>query len=749
MGDQRKIFHHLSLVWFVLLVNLVVGSSYGQRQQAFIVVRDQKTLEPVAFANVCFEGLKSGKPKYGMTSIDGKILNDIQEISKIAVSYMGYTTHRDTLRPGQSVEISLKPAVLNMDEVVVTAQYTPEKVDKSIYMVNVISSRTIEMKAATNMADLLKDQSSMRVSQDGVLGTSLSIQGLSGENVKFLQDGVPLIGRMNGNFDLNQISLNNVDHIEVIEGPMSVIYGSNALAGVVNIISKENKTSALSASVNAYYESVGVYNFDGAVSLNKDRNSFSLDGGRNFFQGYSYEDTSRVQTFKPRRQYFFDGYYKYSAKNLKLKASGDYFNEVLLDQGALQPVYYETAFDSYFTTIRYSGRLDAAIKLPRDHFINLVGSYSSYTRLKRTYFKDLTQLTEVPVESTTANDTTGITSWLARGTFANNNKDRKLNYQAGFDLNSETGTGKRIYGRSQQIGDYAGFVSIKWTPVNVLSFQPGIRLIYNTKYNAPLVYAVSARWSVTDLLNLRFSYSRGFRTPDLKELYLNFVDIIHNIQGNPELEAERSHNINLCLSLNSEKRKTAWSAQATGFYNIVENVITLARIQGLEYTYVNLDLYKTTGFQGEVSCGLYPSLKLQAGVALTGVAASTSGTTGQDNFIFTPDVTFTGSYCLARPDLTFSLFYKYTGKTPEFILDDTSVGVGYVDPYNTMDITATKGFWQQRIRLSAGVKNLFDTKQIPTTGTSGGAHGSGSDGANISWGRTLFLRLSFTFNKYK
>ena len=223
-----------------LLSLLAVTSGYGQK--ALIKVTDQKNHEPVAFAHVCFEGIKSGTSRYALTSMEGTVTNDIHEISRIAISYVGYSTYTDTLKPGQSIDVQLRPKVLNMDEVVVTAQYTPERADKSIYKVEVINARQIEQKAATNMADLLKDQSTMRVTQNGVLGTSLRIQGMSGENVKFLQDGVPLIGRMNGNFDLNQINLYNVDHIEVIEGPMSVIYGSNALAGVINIITKENKS---------------------------------------------------------------------------------------------------------------------------------------------------------------------------------------------------------------------------------------------------------------------------------------------------------------------------------------------------------------------------------------------------------------------------------------------------------------------------------------------------------------------------
>ncbi|TRZ75769.1 MAG: TonB-dependent receptor [Bacteroidetes bacterium] len=749
MGRKNFIFQNLGLVWCAVLVCLAVGSSYGQRQQAFIQVIDQINHEPVAFAHVCFAGIKQGSPKYGLTSIDGKIPNDVKEISKIIVSYMGYTTYRDTIRPGQSLEIQLTPAILNMDEVVVTGQYSPEKVDRSIYRVDVISSRMIEMKAATNMAELLKDQSSMRVSQDGVLGTSLTIQGLSGENVKFLQNGVPLIGRMNGNFDLNQINLNNVDHVEVVEGPMSVIYGSNALAGVVNIITKENKSSVLSASANAYYESVGVYNTDASVSLNKNKNGFFLDGGRNFFQGYSYKDTSRVESFKPRRQYFFDGFYAFTGEVMKLKVSGDYFNELLLNKGALMPAYYETALDSYFTTVRYTGRMDAAFNLPRNHYINLVASYSSYSRQKNTYFRDLTKLTSNLVETGSVNDTTGIQSLLARGTFANSNAEKKFNYQAGFDLNVETGTGKRILGQKQEIGDYAGFISLKWDPVPSLSFQPGLRVIHNTKYQAPLVYALSTKWSILDNLNLRLSYSRGFRTPDMKELYLSFIDIIHNIHGNPDLKAERSHNINLNLSWNKDHRNSSWVLQTTGFYNSIENVIILARVQGLEYQYVNLDKYKTTGFQLEASWSLYPTLRIQAGVAETGVTATANGADQSGRFIMATDLTLSGSYRIPKPDLTFSVFYKYTGKTPGFQLDDNTVSTDFINPYHTMDLTAVKGFWKQRIRLSAGVKNLFDTKTIPATGTTSGVHGSGSDAANIGWGRTFFLRLSLTLNKYK
>ena len=743
----------IGVFWFLLVVLLTGEQSFGQ--QAFVTVLDQKSNEPVAFAHVCFEGLKSGSPRYCTTTMEGKALNDVQEISKLAISFVGYKTFYDTIKPGQSIDVRLQPTVLNMDEVVVTAQYTPERADKSIYKVSVINSRQIELKAAVNMADLLKDQVSMNVRQDGVLGTSLNIQGLSGENVKFLMDGVPMIGRMNGNFDLNQINLNNVDHVEVIEGPMSVIYGSNALAGVVNIITKENKSANLSTVANAYVESVGTYNFDASVGMKIKSQSFGIAGGRNFFGGYSPPSvTGRSLVFKPRRQYFADGYYAYTLKKLKMKVGADYFNELLQDRGNLQPPYYEKAFDSYFTTVRYNFRLDLNWHLWRSHVFNLIASYSAYNRIKETFLKDLTTLTEVKTQDPEQQDTTYLRTYMGRMTMAKNNLEKKFNYQLGIDLNYETGSGKRILDNEQAIGDYAAFFSVKWDPVKVLSLQPGIRFIYNTKYKAPLVYALSGKWDITEPVSLRVSYSRGFRAPSIKELYLFFKDVNHNIQGNPDLNAETSNNVNLNLKYAVENRKTAYELEISGFYNALKNIITLAQVPGvgsdLNYTYVNLDKYKTTGGQVNAVFSLYPSFKLAAGLSVTGINVEMADGTNTGGFKFSTDINSNASYRFVKPDLTLALLYKYTGKKPQPFFDADTLSLGYIDGYNTMDFTITKGFWKNRIRLSCGLKNIFNNQIIPSTGLGGGGHGSGGgEGVAIGYGRTVFFRFTFNFNQYK
>jgi outer membrane receptor for ferrienterochelin and colicins len=736
-----------SLFCVAVISLLAVSFAYGQK--AVITVTDAKTSEPVPYAHVCFEGLKTGAPKYTMTSLEGTVDNIAKEPSKIVISFMGYTTYRDTIKPGESRKVTLQPSVLNINEVVVTAQYTPERADKSIYKIDVINSRQIEQKAATNMADLLKDKPSMQVNQNGVLGSSLRIQGLSGQNVKFLQDGVPLIGRMNGNMDLSQINLNNIDHVEIIEGPMSVIYGSNALAGVINMISKENKGSALSLAANTYWESVGVFNFDLSVSSSLGKNGFILDGGRNFSPGFSPGDTSRSQIIKPRRQYFFDGYYSYTTGKFKLRLGGEYFNELLKDKGALQPVYYITAIDNYFTTLRYTLRGDASLVLPKSHYMTLLASYSSYTRQKQSYLVDLTSLESTPVENADGQDTTVITSWIGRFTYAKNNVKQKLNYQLGLDMDLETGSGKRILGNRQQIGDYAAFLSLKYDPWKVLSIQPGIRFIYNTKYNAPLVYALSAKWNFLPQWNLRFSYAHGFRAPDIKELYLDFQDVNHDVLGNPNLEAEQSNNFNLGVNWSRDERKVAWNLDLSGFYNLIYNVILLAPTgNGIEYTYVNLSRYKTAGGILTADLSLYPSLKLQASVSETGITGQLSEGSPEDPMKWLTELSLSASYRFIKPEITLALYYKYTGKAYQVVFFDESIGWGYVDPYNLMDFTATKGLFENRFRISAGVKNIFDVVTVPATGM-GGGHGSGGGGLNLSWGRTFFLRFAFNFNKHK
>jgi outer membrane receptor for ferrienterochelin and colicins len=720
-------------------------------QQAAILVIDAKTNESIPYAHICLEGIKSKKQVHYLTDLKGKAPNELKERSKLAVSYIGYETITDTLDPGTNLTLKLNPAVFSTSEMVVTAQFKPERVDRSIYKVNLINSRLIEQKAASNLTDLLAGESNMRISQGGVLGTSLSVQGLTGENVKFLVDGIPVIGRMNGNIDLNQMNLYNVDHVEVIEGPMSVVYGSNAIAGVINVITKENKLASFSTYSNAYYESIGVYNFDAGVSQRVKHHLFSVDAARNFFSGNSDDGSQRDMRWKPRRQYNADAYYLFSSDKSRIKLSGQYFNELLLDKGPLLLPYYETAFDNYFSTIRATGKLESSFTPRKDRQWSIVAAYSDYNRIKNRYFNDLTTLEKVLTPNSDDQDTTTFNNSLLRAWYNHSDKYAAVNFQAGIDLNLEGGSGKRILDEKQKIGDYAAFFSLKYDPLKSVSIQPGVRAIYNTKYNAPLVYSLNVKWSPGTRWALRGTYARGFRSPALKELYLYFVDINHNVRGNPDLEAESSHNFNLNLSYNKESSKTYFSADAGIFYNNVDNNITLAPVGYDLYTYINIGNYVSRGGQLNTSFNFYPKLSFRIGFSTTSQSyAFDKGAMKNAASYWNTDITGTINYRIEKRNLTFSAFYKYSGKAPQiFPYDDRTISVGWVNDYHTMDLSVMKAFLRNHLFITLGGKNLFDVRIIPSTGNAGGAHSGNSDSINVAWGRTYFVKLSFNFNKYK
>lgn len=729
-----------------LMVLLLIGSEiFGQ--QATVRIIDAKTKEPVAYAHVCFQSMKSDFLTHFVTDFEGRVPNEIKEPSKVAISYVGYETYTDTLQPGSTYTLSLIPAVLNMSEVVVTAQIIPERADKSIYKISVINSRQIELKAATTLTDLLSTESNMQISQDAVLGTSLSLQGLSGENVKFLVDGVPVVGRLNGNIDLSQLNLYNVDHIEIIEGPMSVIYGSNAIAGVVNIITKENKNASFTAFANAYLESVGVYNFNAGGSSRKKKNNFSLSLSRNFFDGYTNIDSVRSMQWKPKLQYNADAYYLYSGTKSRVKLSVQFFDETIQDKGDLRSPHFETAFDNFFHTIRQTSKIETSYTISSKRQISLVGAYSSYNRNREQYFTDLT----IPEKQKAGGDTTFVGSYLLTASYNRNYPEQKLNYQAGFDGNLERSEGQRIVGVSQEIGDYAGFVTMKYDPWKKISIQPGARFIYNTKYNAPIVYSVNIKYGATENSSVRATYARGFRSPSIKELYLDFNDSNHNLDGNPNLLAESSHNANLNFSYNRETNTAYINTDLGLFYNYVTNMIVLFQADGkdeLTYTYGNITTFVSQGIQSNATVSYYPKLTIKAGVSYVGrkYPGNTQQST-ETRFHYSTNFNTMVTYNINKYNASVTANYKYTGRLP-WLSPEGSFENEFIAGYSNLDISIMKSFIKNTFSVTFGGKNLFDVKDVASSVVNGGAHSGGGDGSSrVAWGRTAFIKLTYNFKK--
>jgi outer membrane receptor for ferrienterochelin and colicins len=740
----------------ILLFFLSLFSTNTKGQNGKIVVIDSKSKELIPFAHVCFEELGTGKKFYHVTDKDGAVINPISKTFVIAISFIGYKSYIDTLQPIKNYQIELIPQIFDLDQVVVTASFTPQKADKSIYNVKVIDSRSIEQKSATNLSDILKDEVNIQVTNDAVLGSGLKIKGLSGNNVKILIDGVPVIGRMGGNVDLNQLNLYNVDHVEVVEGPMSVVYGSNALAGAINIITKENLHSSFNSTINSYAESVGKYNVNASTSFNKGKNSFSFAGGWNFFNGvYFDKDTNRSQQWKPKEQYNVDSYYAYTTEKSKLKFQTSVMNERLLDKGDQISPIYRFADDSWFKTLRLTNRLEYNYKIGSNYYLNMLGSFSYFNRRKYTYMKDFTENTSILVNDWESNDTTIFKAFTYRAIFGNQSFDKKFSFLSGLDLDYETVTGKRILDNKQTIGDYALFTSLMLNISKNLSLQPGLRAAKNTLTNVPLIPSINLKWAALPFLNIRASYTRGYRTPTLKELYILFKDSSHDIRPNDTLKSEWGHNFDISFNINTDRTEKIHftNLEFELFYNRMHDKIDLAIVdsannQGV-YKYVNISNYNTLGGKVSFKYSFYTFFDLGIGFGETGTYASfTKNNDNLTKYKFSPEANVNLSILVKKFDFKIITSYKYYGENWQFNIDENKkITIGHMDTYQNLDLSLMKKFLKNRMTVTIGSKNIFNNKLVKNTGRTSDTPHSSSDGSAVGYGRVFFTSLSLNVFK--
>ena len=204
--------------------------------------------------------------------------------------------------------------LVEVEEVVVTGEKNEVSKKNAVRKIKVIGSDQINQSSAINLSDLLRTQLNIRISNDPILGGGLSMNGMGGNNLKIMVDGVPLVGRLNGEIDLTQIQIDQYERIEIVEGPLAVEYGTNSLAGTINLITSRSSEDKASAMAKVRYESVGVYAQTASLSGRKGIFSGKLQLSHNSFDGWSssdknwdwiedyYADSARVNTWNPKVQ---------------------------------------------------------------------------------------------------------------------------------------------------------------------------------------------------------------------------------------------------------------------------------------------------------------------------------------------------------------------------------------------------------------------------------------------------------------
>lgn len=731
------------------------------RAQLSMTVHDAGSKEAVPYAHVAWQALTTPAKGVEVAGPGGKLtlpvdLGVVKGGVAIRIDFIGYKPLTDTLRSMAACSFGLQHAqMFDLDEVVITGQYRPTTADKAVQRLHVISAEQIQRRAAQNLGDVLRQELNMRMTQDNVLGTSVSMRGLGGENVKILVDGVPVIGRQDGNLDLAQIDLTGIERVEVLEGPLSVNYGTNALAGTINLITRKYTGNAPSLKAIGYMEPMGRLNLSVAAGQRFGKSDVLLSAGRNFFGGWNpgksaiYDfsrqlaDSTRYQAWKPREQYFGRLNYRYDLNDRwKLNYKGEVMQDRITDRGLPRAPYQESAFDSEFLTRRLDNAVFATGDLGKGRHLDALIAHDRYQRTRTTWLRDLTTLEtqQVPGEV----DDSYFTLTNARAAWSSSGDSAKLGYEMGVDLNVETAAGERIAaGSDQRIADYAAFGSAQWRPVQWLIVRPGLRYAHNTRYDAPLVPSIDARLQLGPVFTLRASYAEGFRAPSLKELYLYFVDVNHDIHGNPALTAETSNNYSLSLSYRKAIDKGVFRAEIAGFHDRIHNLITLAEEGPTLYGYINVGEYRTLG--GSLSLGWEDGhWSLGGGAAITGRYDTLGVRTGGITYEYAPEVNLSATRNWRKHGWSITVFGKYQGEQQNYIyLDDGSLSRGQIADYLMADASVAKQLFRERLTVSLGCKNLGNVTDLKATLGDGGAHSGPSGGrVPLAMGRTYFLRLA-------
>jgi outer membrane receptor for ferrienterochelin and colicins len=735
----------LTRSFFLILALLSLGTASGQ-----IHLRSAEDSSVVV--NALVKQGEKGKPCFS----DSKGRVYMPELKDgfvyVTITHPGYDTLTLIVKNHQHVYLS--PVVSSFKQVIFTGALG-DKQANLIGNTKVINAAEIRNSGSQNLGDILKYQPNITLVNDAVLGTSVSINGMSGQNVKLLKNGAAISGTMNGSVDVSQVNVNNIEQIEIIEGPMSLLYGSNALAGTINLI---NKLPAKKTQVTAkgHTESSGVYNVSAGVSKIVRKKYLNLYLGRNFFDGWNpgedffYSPVSREATsernmlWKPREQVLGEfSFFMPFNKSSDFRLNSDYLNETILNRGLPTQPYFESAFDDYYTTLRNINSAELNLRQEKVRH-NMLLSYTYYKRTRNSYFKDLTQRGPGMLTSPENQDTTRIHSSQLR--YIASTRAGKLSLNWGIDGNHESFAGQRISDDRKSISNisFVGIASYSIKNRHELKF--GIRQTLHSLNKIPLIPSLFTKFRISKTVDVRMSAAMGYRTPGVKELYLYFVDINHNIKGNDRLQSESS--VNYSMALNYRKKISAnsqLSAQFNTYYNTFRNLITLAAITTTEYTYVNIGSSRSKGINMEVK---YENKRVDVSLQNSFISTSNNDAGNPVPAFFNTFNNFLrGTYKFLKDrNLSLNTYVNHFGSSPSMAYQNNTPVVVHTQDYWMIDLTANYHlmYRDKHLNLTAGFKNLNNITNLRSGLNNTSAHQVSTGQKIISTGRTLFLSLELT-----
>ncbi len=662
-----------------------------------------------------------------------------------------------------------------LEEVIVVGQHNPQSVQKAVYNVSVIKNKKIVQLAATSLEDVLRQSLNIKVVPNPKSGkNSISLFGLDGEYVKVLVDNIPIVNDegYGNNIDLSQINLDDVEQIEIVEGAMAVEYGANAVAGVINIVTKQKAKKKFTASVSVLEETVGkeFEFYDKGKHVQSARLSAYLTDklfssatfNRTDFGGYyknkqgAYyikNDGLRGHEWLPREQY---------NSSLLLKAfdlngwGASYrfsFMHDAIDRynPSIQNIRKSTALDRQYISKRLYHNLIVDKQVGAKSKLHINFSLQEQVRHQRDYTFYIKQDKRTNEREAVASK---MKVFSALGHYAFESPKAQFKGKLGYDIGIRQGamSGLAILSASKDLQEKAlnhydvyGFSEYQVLPR--LSLRAGVRGMFSQLFPAKMAYNVSAKY-VLDRWQFRFVFGNSPRNPNFEELYTSFVDVNHNVVGNMDLKAETAKSLSLSVKKSFCTEAGIYnSVKLSANYLDVKDRITWVAKKNPNtprdtFMPVNIDRYKA--FNISLSNKFrYKFLDASVGVMYLSTAQVKNSEAWSDDYL--PSMQLNSSLSLRLPyDISFSAYYKYNGKEMRFAYIDDELRETSQEAYHWLDASFQKDFWNKQISLIIGARNITNTTDLKAY-QSGGAHSNPSTRRQFAYGRSYFAKLIFKF----
>lgn len=606
------------------------------------------------------------------------------------------------------------------EEVVVTGTRTPEQVQRALVKTDVVSAREAERRGATNVAEALATQPGVRVDPGayGFLGgpSAIQIQGFDLQRVLILEDGEPVVGDVGGAIDLANLSLADLDRIEIVTGPTSALYGSSAIGGVINIITAPPRAGGASARARAEGRSHnGILAQGGAAyrAATGHQPWATLDGS--FFRMDGIGRTAGLpdlQIPETARSMIGARAGARLSEDIDLRVRARWFHDSLSGLSTrLAPGLGRYQVDEPNDTDRYTLhaieeiRLGHGIRLRltlgRQWIDNTTASIQHGSSIGERHDRyDRMQSVEGVVTIPNRERT-----WVFGVRGESENFTQTMTKTESLSSSVVTSTNDEV--TPQLIVRGAAYGQLAWRLARTFTILPGARAEVNSRYGNVVTPRLALSYWPWLTLHLRAGLGRGFRAPAAKELGFVFdhSSLGYRVLGNESLRPETSWGVNGDITWAPDARFTL---RAGGFTNWVDDLIDIDLARGVshgmvvDYRYANFGKARTFGTQLAATATL--SSRFRADIAYDYLW--TRDDVNDRPLGGRPPHTLTASLRATLP-WKLEANVRWRASTDAFVSETQRS-----PSYETIDLRLGRAFWP-RSQTYVGVLNLTDVHQEP------------------------------------